>query len=45
MDDNGSKKESSKNVSFFFGIKYTGILLTGYLSGKLLEIMDKRDSK
>lgn len=36
---------ASNNVSLFFGIKYFGIFLTAYLSGFLLEYIDKRQSK
>ena len=51
-NDNGEKKEieeerqsaASHNVSLFFGIKYVGIFLTAYLSGFLLEYIEKRQS-
>ena len=35
---------ASHNVSLFFGIRYVGVFITAYLSGFLLEYMDKRDS-
>jgi hypothetical protein len=35
---------ASHNVSLFFGIRYVGVFITAYLSGFLLEYIDKRDS-
>ena len=36
------QKEASKNVSMFFGVKSCGILISSYLSGLVLEYLDKR---
>ncbi len=33
--------EAARNVSFFFGIRSVGTLITAYLSGILLEYLDK----
>lgn len=45
MTDEEATKEASKNVSLFFGIKSAGVLVTAYMGGYLLEIMDKHTSK
>lgn len=39
MDKSKPKKEddsASKNVSFFFGMRYVGALITAYLSGEFI---------
>ena len=36
---NYSHAETSKNISFFFGLRATGDFFTAYFSGKLLEYM------
>lgn len=35
---------ASHNVSLFFGIRYMGVFITAYLSGFLLEYIDKKKS-
>lgn len=44
MTDEEATKEASRNVSLFFGVKSLGVLITSYLGGVLLEIMDKHTS-
>ena len=43
--DEKQQISASKNVSLFFGVKYAGILITSYLSGFLLDYLDKTESK
>lgn len=43
VEEEHKQAEASKNVSLFFGMKYLGILSTAYLSGFLLQFMDKQD--
>lgn len=44
MTEEEASKEASKNVSLFFGVRSAGVLITAYLGGVLLEIMDKHTS-
>ncbi len=44
MTEVKQQEEASKNVSFFFGVRSCGFLLTAYLSGELLEHIDKHTS-
>ncbi|CAK91417.1 unnamed protein product (macronuclear) [Paramecium tetraurelia] len=41
-DDTHQNDKASQNVTFFFGMRSTGTLVTAYSSGKLLQLFDKR---
>jgi hypothetical protein len=41
-DEKSKQKNASSNVSFFFGVKMGGALVTVYMGGLLIEIFNKR---